>query len=620
MNPSSNFHTGSVLLLAATVICGAMGITLIGPMLRRDSFAQTIVVPAESPATVEIAAAKKFSEFYPTIEDGRRELQRLEAAAGPLPLAIQEARLAFSADSAVRNSPPQRTQFQPAASPPRREVVQRLPEPAAYRVPSQQYTTSAVSTADVSTADVATVVQGGGFSSPQQLPAGAVYVPVTVNVDTSSLAEQMLQMSTRFEALIEKRDQAAIATVQAAEKKQVARKERHRSRPAFDSESQQQIVRIEAGLQQLAESVNALQSRSQSKMDELELQKSRAEATSELLQTYERSLTARLQSIEASHAELRSPARIAQAPRQTYSDGVPFPHESPAAGASEPVPLPQHHQPISEVQPEAMPETAADVFESEIELKAAEEVIDQPTEITPPPIPETSSSSERLPVPEFDDLSLDPAESNANPDVIIEKNQLDASFEEPMLQSDEDASTSEALPSDLPQTLLAIPVEDLSPIPTSTPPDVEPSAAAPLAVQEVPSLPSVGYEHVYRFKLSDVESDSAPKVVPGDGPVCQHCGLIHVPGQRYSHQHLEIPTAEPTNIRTVSNIAAKQSPSQPNTGSTVTHAHKKTTGDGLKQHVLPSHQLDADPVKSTANGERPSLMRRVGATLKQLTR
>ena len=91
MNPSSNFHTGSVVLLTATVVCGALGLTLVAPMLQRDSFAQTRIVPSEKTEPVELADTKKFSEFYPTIEDGRRELKRLEAAAGPIPPPIREA-------------------------------------------------------------------------------------------------------------------------------------------------------------------------------------------------------------------------------------------------------------------------------------------------------------------------------------------------------------------------------------------------------------------------------------------------------------------------------------------------------------------------------------------------
>lgn len=619
MNPSSNFQTGSVLLLTATVVCGALGVTLVAPMLQRDSFAQRQTAPPKRQQVAEPAPTEKFAEFYPTIEDGRKELERLEAAAGPVPQVIRQARLASESNSASRYLPPRRTQYQPATQTQHRQFAERPSESVAPRVPVTRFAPQQAATAGVS--PVPHLVVAGQVYSPQQLPPGTVYAPVTVNVDSSSLAEQMQQMSVRFEELVEQKNQAVTAAVEQAEKKQLARKQRQQKRPTVDPQAQQQIVRIEAGLLQLAESVNALQSRTQTDMQELALQKSRAEAASQLLENYERTLSARLQSIEASHAELKSPTRVAMVPDETYSDGVPFPVEA-----------------ATEFSVVESPESAPEVFFDVLPDTEPEVTLD---EIVPPAPPEPAPALEPLPALELFEPPLPEPEVSAAPALLIETLSSEASFEEPVQLDGGDAQALVIVESDEPQTLLTIPAQSLSPIPpppTTTLQDIMPPETAPPVVQEIPALPTVGYENVYRFKLADVEAEEGPTVVPGDGPVCPQCGLLHGPGEAHSHQHLEVPPALPAKIRTVSNTAAGSLTPQPVSRTMVaptTPEPKKTihrtAARGSNRHVRNARlgdspkpvwdvQLPSISKKPAADTDRPSFMHRVGSTLKQLTR
>ena len=619
---SSNLHTSGVLLLTATVICGALGVCLVTPLLQRDSFAKTTNAAVESPRIANPESSGKYSGFFPPIADGRNELKRLEAVTGPVPPAIRKTRLAQDSRSAGHySSLPQRGTLPAEATTPERTVLRPL-----------EFTQATVEQQPVA---VQQPVAAGHYFTPQQVPAGTVYAPVTVNVDNSALSEQIREMSMRFDRLVEEKTQeTSVAAVVAdvaddAEKRQDAKRQRQRNRPSVDPKSQEQIVRIEAGLSQLTKSVNSLRKQTQTGLAELTRQSTHAEAVSQLLDSYERSLNAKLQAIDTAQAATPAPSRVATAPQETYSDAVPFPVKPTATDGGS-------FSPELKLEPrqDFAPSSSLEVFNPETFIPR---VFTPDAEIAPQP----AAMAEPMPIQSaLPQIDLNVAISE--PALESRESRLTA----PLTLDLEEAPAVELLqPTETPTTptTLTPPAAKPSPVPLTTPSlfvNMPPPSFTPAPVpvaEHVPALP-VGYEHVYRFKLADVEPDVTPHVIPGDGPVCQHCGLIHVPGQTYTHQHLERQHAVVKKIQTVANskptsMAAPQplnsvmptlplpSSQRTNNRNAARSSNRHVRGSGTIDSSRPVWDFwpESDSNNETDNQNRPGMLQRVGATLRKFT-
>ena len=174
-----------------------------------------------------------------------------------------------------------------------------------------------------------------------------------------------------------------------------------------------------------------------------------------------------------------------------------------------------------------------------------------------------------------------------------------------------------------------------SPLPLDAPP-----------IRNVTPPQPVGYEHVYRFELAEVEE--IPAVVPRAGPVCPHCGKIHVAGDPLDHDvtgsSKVVQTAATS--RAAPSAAPKPTPKptpKPMTGTSgarsdghrSSNTSNRNAARGSNRHVRASNQRDSDrPVwdvdlpsfqrhNATQNSDRqtsdnPSMLHRMSSTLKHL--
>ena len=220
----------------------------------------------------------------------------------------------------------QETPDQPAARPPihsrNREShisavsaeKQFQPQRESHREPEQAHPpTVAISDASPTvTPDILT--KTAAVQIPQALPAGSVYAPVTVNLDSSLLAGQMLSLEHRLETMLDEK-----AAVNRPQGRKVARSDRRKT-PSKNVEPtsvpDESLNQITDGLQQLATSLKELEQKTESSLTELSKQTAQQEASSRTqMEEWQRLIDYRLRT-----AELAARTVVAVAPSVTTSD------------------------------------------------------------------------------------------------------------------------------------------------------------------------------------------------------------------------------------------------------------------------------------------------------------
>ena len=386
MKTSSDFHTGGVLLLTATVICAGLAVTVLAPLLHRDSHPQATVAVDNSDTDAGAVNAEKFSEFYPTLADARRELRRFDGVMGPALRQSPESRTADAALSSVfddpdstqksvsgsathgptvaRQSTPKNASAEPvlrepaepqrAWSPGRNWRVAEVPrsaEPGFSRSTEATINRLRPWLPDEQQSAVAPKSEAAVMVNqppPGQMPAGSVYAPitvhpVTVNVDGTIFSQQMQAMSERFEKILSEREQVTAADDQRTRR---AGRERSRTRQGRNQGTDEEIVRIETGLEQLVQSIQALQMETQSGLKHLSvqaeragIQADRAQAATQMMQSYEKLLAEKLTLLDQAER-----TQVALAPAETYSDSATLPkapQNSVTRVEREPTPTPK---------------------------------------------------------------------------------------------------------------------------------------------------------------------------------------------------------------------------------------------------------------------------------------
>lgn len=664
MKTSSDFQTGGVLLLTATVICGALAVTVIAPLLQRESFARTnrrLVESKQKKASPE--SVEKFTEFYPSLADARDKLEHFEKVAGPVPPPQTRRRVAHNSKSAgymavqQRPSPlPRRSTLPRGAATSTTQFVAEV----AKREPAEPVSIELVHE-DVPVADVAAKpevsdpapVEVVAIPTPQivanqyppsQIPSGTVYAPVTVNVDSSAITQQMREFSARFEKLEQQKAQQEAAIEKAERDKLIARRrQRNRQQQVQTAQSTQKnnvpdekLVRIEAGLRQLAESFNTLQNKTQVGLEELARRAERAEAASQMLESYEQMLDDRIDQL----TKISTPpvTRIAEAPTNTYSEGVPFPSQPQLAE-----PRTFTHQPDPDFAP--APEQNSTEIETNDFLPAIESEPQAEVEDPFPPAttPNGFSVTETELLPSVSSDNVLPIESAESVEILTPREiatPLELHVPEQAVSDVDNAEQLRSVDEMSETNLLVVPPAHLSEVaatPVTQPSGVTPPPVPAIAAP-VPDLP-VGFEQVYRFKLSNVEP--GPAVVPGDGPVCQHCGRVHANGEKHNHAFAsgEKPEAKLIQASATSGTAEVQAATPTPQSSVVEQKtpskriSNRTAGRGTNRHVRAANgQSDDKPVwdvelptfgrkaPSERTEKQPNMLQRMGSTLMKFTK
>ncbi len=396
--------------------------------------------------------------------------------------------------------------------------------------------------------------EAGPFS-PNSVYAPFTVHPVTVNVDSSALAQQMQGIQDRFEQLLEFQ--------QAAERRKAAELERrkHRrqraelkeaelkeARTATDelARSNQTVAQLETELTRLVAEFRELKKQTDARLQQLTVQTERTQVAEQAIVAYKKALDeaeARLAQSrrESSRMADFQAAQFAQRPSNVVADQSFAPQESPVP----PVPVQQPRQsrpyapspkaftpPTQTAKPrnfEAAPKTDSRDFPSQSNVfqpdgfRMALEISEADTATESlPPLP----TLDGIPVERFhQETESATYDSQAATSKFEDQRPIALAPKfvdnEPVADSRLNMSTTESFEDVLsPREAIELAdtksrVQNLNAVPNPYVPDNA----------SVHDSRQVGFEHVYRFKMADVENGKA--VVPADGPVCPHCGKLH---------------------------------------------------------------------------------------------
>ncbi|MEZ6126516.1 MAG: hypothetical protein R3C49_25625 [Planctomycetaceae bacterium] len=558
MRETSDFQTGGILLLVATLITSAMAVAVLSPMLSSHSHPHVTLAVAPESITSSVPPQSRESLSHPDSLQAQNRLRGLQDLSGGL------ASGTYDPDEMRRRSEA-------------RKVAERSASPA-QRVAATQRVV--VSDPKVPSSQMSAAVDSGHDIRPETFPNGSVYVPVTIHVDGSLMNSQLEAMAQRVETALKETHlsspvhNAAVADRSAKRKNHASR----RSLDATDPSSQPavadaRIQKIEDGLDRIHATVQAWHSETNARLSMLTKSAAQARLEVEIQQ-------AELQALRSHTLELhQTRPRFAEAPSDTYRDyhrGGPSAEWTESVGRAfvddaadeEEVPMPR--------QSAALPTELENSGETHppVELPAAsQESVDQhqvPTldpqpsvrtsspasndhqpgeSLQIPPAPEASQAGRSVPPGGFVML---PPDSRRSPDLQIDLNQTervvppkDAQPLPPEQMEFPEPETNEPVSSNPtePTTLKPMPVPQasrsgqvpepsspLKPIPDHVPgpavADADKEDEADVTVRDrFLTPPPVGYQHVYRFQLkSDGVHDY---VAPADGPVCPRCGRVH---------------------------------------------------------------------------------------------
>lgn len=440
--------------------------------------------------------------------------------------------------------------------------------------------------------------------APTQVPAGSVYAPVTVNLDTTAFSDQIRLLEKRIDDVVDRQATPPAPTVARQNKRpreprmsaeqieQLARRaaqqvQREAQQAAVQQTRQQerhqqhsqQLARIDSGVDALARTVQSLQQQTEANTAQMQKQmqdrSQSARAAAEVIEGYRQELAAERRRADVErdlrHEEsLRIAQREAALLREARGFGKPTPPTLPQTIPQVPVPR------GAIVQPR---DSRADGIASQ-----------------PPPL----SISRQVPVNQnakdtSQELFVDPRPAPGNELPPTPSRSAEAT-EEPMKSTSAGMNTR-VLPSPTlpPKAAPAEPLDPFEPFPSagakpqsvkttrpasttsssSTPPlqlpspDAKPQAstAAPASFTKQLRDKAVGFSNTYRFSMA-VDDSGKPQVVEHTGEVCPKCGKIHPVNQPHTGSRQVVqaggqqPTARPSGSG-VRQTAAQTSGSTP---------------------------------------------------------
>ena len=593
MRTSSDIRTSSIVLLAATVILGGLCVVLVTPLVAREdggamerqSFAEVKTASEANAAVSPPAAVPEFAEFFPA-EQPRPLRQAQQSGASDTGFApVSQSSLEDStvvsqrsANDAIRNRaaagaasasahrhlaslPPVTAQANPAHARSfsnGRDLPNHNPRvlPAAASVPGSQSAVAEPFGQDAPTPDSASYPAARHYSATpsrvsgiatDRLAPGSVYAPVTVNLDSSILGQQLLGIEQRFQEALRERDtqqrnQFRALEAEHSQSRRSLEEERHyeaelqRQQLVFQQQHAQrdhQLAEIAKALQQLSHSFRELEQETRSNLDEISARAERNETTATdietLKQTLEAGLHAQEQAMQKLVTENRSvpaslPAAVKPPPRESF---VAVPSAEPAKQTSVDVFVQEHPMPV-------------EVFAEEIEIPANSEAEAQETMLEIPP----ATPAPLAPVEVFEDVSAValPEEPRPAPQQPSHNQSLAESKQPSSLSATDDQVPTLNLPAMIHEPVELFPLGDVaigetegvhhsgSEIAIGLPMDVTELSQVPVTSEAGKAKAdegkadgtrehsaSVAFENVYRFPVpvADVETpnrtDTQPK-------------------------------------------------------------------------------------------------------------
>ena len=664
MRNSGHFQLGTITILTATIVAGGLSAAFIFPMLKQGRLPHTRSAADSSPdsTVAAITRSQRFAEFYPASEDKPQPVRQsqvrphapyVETQTGPYRAASHSPRprredvptrdvVAYDTSSLTAER-----EFYPPQNDPR---VSAIPETHSRPRPVHR------DAAPQGTADFASDEPRGIRSEtsqtpppagpvPTNLPPGSVYAPVTVNLDAGSFASQMSELEDRLTAALDAREVQQNEN-SPKDRSRRNRKNTDRSRKVVDnSESEEKLKRTEAELRELVDSFRSLQQRTDARLDELTIAAERANVAQQLMESYRRVL----------QSQERQAVRQMTAAENTINEFA-----TPTFVKEEFVPQPAEFVADEELTTE--PFGPGSFFEGEIpadvQQPAAPEPVAQPAVVNPPastpgvvsvdeaisqpPQPVTGPLppvNESLPGVDSFELSSAPTTSGtlnvpSNPVVATP---VILSADNPPAAQPLPAVTVEPAPTE-PAPIKMFPVKEMNVAPEATPTNetTSPETVAPPQVNRlsapqplstelsdsslnpVPPMkdshvttPSVGFEHVYRFKLETVDNEQKV-VVNNSGPVCPVCGKVHASDIHQVAAVKPVASTAAASVKTASKPATSSVVHRPTAGHGSNAAQIKTpkpakTGArGTNRHVNA-----ADGEQRKGGGLFPSLGKRV---------
>lgn len=351
MKSSTDFQTGSILLLTATLVCIGLAITVIAPIidspLARSAVAQTNALEGRTKSN---SPGESLAEFYPPISRAHHQRSHSEAAfhSPVLNVSSQQTELARSSSDTGSNLIPSATgsdftsfSIEQPLNPPDRAAPATIKSPGAYASKTSPHVTP-------------------GAVTP--VPPGSVYAPITIHqpAPTSPQSDQNLPLlAERIERLVTERERLAAALESEKQRQsQLAKLEQQKRESEFQ---RQHISKLETELKSLSQSMAKLQSETSTQLTRLAEQNSQIDVASQALNAYR-------QALESAKADAARSAERPRTPRTAElipeTDGSP--RRQPAkddAGRVRipelpPMPTHQHQEPAPAPVIEQKPQTA----------------------------------------------------------------------------------------------------------------------------------------------------------------------------------------------------------------------------------------------------------------------
>lgn len=665
MQKSNDLQTGGLLLLVSILICAFLTVMVSLPVVRQHfslpALAAAVDVPklsdtlpADDSANLTISLDDpRVTEFFPSLAEARQELLRAERMTGPgvnrnsiRTVAGSAAPVSAAVDSATASSPTkvtvaplQTSSGFDGTSGSHGSGAAWTPTMLAENRSGQGHTTAhhAADRQRASQNSSQHPVQHPAVS-PDRIPSGSVYAPitvhpVTVNIDRETLSGQVDELSQRFETRFEQqrqeiqreRDALAAAELATQQKLIIAQLQRLRDQqaqqhlPAASTLDRSQITRIEASMDRLMQSFQSLQTETKTNLQQISDKADRVEVANQVIESYDRALRAQLERLQQFDASTAARVAVnvddAAGEQTTVADTVPKPVAQVDTNQTSSTSAPEqkvhkhatrHFAPLNSAgpQPDAKPATqyqslpeeisddsptdASQSAQSQKEEKSVrvESVKDTgPLVVLPPPERTTRRMTQSVPL-----LKL-------TPPVAANSRSQSAEVQSAPTQEELPSIDLEALireQSEMPQKVEVAARSALNALPPSEE-SVEPEKK--MVVQQI--APPVGYEHVYRFQLQTVEADA----VDGSRPSreCPICGKVHAPSASNSGRSKSGCETEVVNARPVRNAGVRQVSNQ-------TAETAAASATNLQTIHFPPVPPPAEP---RAPGEPPSSARRV---------
>lgn len=646
MNSSNGYQTGGIVLLTMSIVFCGIAVALVVPLIDRGNqpllASPADVVAADSNAPALAPVLPEYAEFYRKNGDqpfaerqpgiartpSRRADSRTEQAsfAQPVPEHVvvsnrqfQKPRLPPQVNSTqfyTNNQAPTVVVDRPSQPATTIQQPQAWQQPQAAPMPEHatQQSDSVEGFVD-SQPEPAAVVDNTPVAheegqtpqfAPGQVPAGSVYAPVTVNLDTSMFSDQIRSLERRLEEAAQVRQPAPAPAVAqqpvihqpiiqpiiqqpiAQPSPQRPRRERvARSEGRGRNERDEDLSRIGNDLKELVSSFRELQQQTNESLREVSRQAERQEAATQVIEAYRLALL----------RDVQTPRPAVVVERRAVPPPVELPQPTRIAAREVARDYPLFESPRQLNQKADAP----------AEAMVIPDLIESPVRTEPDPKPAVQDDTSFLTFPDDSTTIVAP----------------------PVRTVVQPIMSAKILPPDTFAQPVPLKMSAPQPVQVSTPPELEgfEAIALPLdvdssALSPVPNVARqvapVGYANTYRFKVA-VSDEGDSRVVPADN-VCAQCGKVHGPNEPHA-----VPTSK---IQQTAAVAeTKKATAKPdlrrdtkNAGRGMNRKIGRHTSQSKTKTDSPKGFLKLKLPTMTGGKDEPGILHRMSSTIKQMGR